>query len=38
MCRDNDLPIRVYDVGLPGVLLRIVRGENVGTLVTSAAD
>ena len=38
MCRDNDLPIRVYDVGLPGVLLRIVRGENVGTLVTSAAE
>lgn len=37
MCRDNDLPIRVYDVGAPGDLLRIVRGEDVGTLVTSDA-
>ena len=35
MCRDNDLPIRVYDVASPGDLLRIVRGENVGTLVSS---
>ena len=35
MCRDNDLPIRVYDVAAPGDLLRIVRGENVGTLVSS---
>ena len=38
MCRDNDLPIRVYDVGSPGDLLRIVCGEDVGTLVSSAAD
>ena len=38
MCRDNDLPIRVYDVALPGDLLRIVRGENVGTLVSSDAE
>ena len=37
MCRDNDLPIRVYDVASPGDLMRIVRGEDVGTLVTSAA-
>jgi len=35
MCRDNDLPIRVYDVASPGGLLRIARGENVGTLVSS---
>ena len=35
MCRDNDLPIRVYDVASPGDLLRIVRGEDVGTLVSS---
>lgn len=35
MCRDNDLPIRVYDVASPGNLLRIVKGEDVGTLVTS---
>jgi len=35
MCRDNDLPIRVYDVASSGDLLRIVRGENIGTLVSS---
>lgn len=36
MCRDNDLPLRVFDLNAPGELLRIVRGEDVGTLVTNA--
>jgi len=36
MCRDNDLPLRVFDLTTPGELLRIVRGEDVGTLVTNA--
>ncbi len=35
MCRDNDLPLRVFDLNQPGELLRIVRGEDVGTLVTN---
>jgi uridylate kinase len=35
MCRDNDLPLRVFDLTRPGELLRIVRGEDVGTLVTN---
>jgi uridylate kinase len=35
MCRDNDLPLRVFDLTHPGELLRIVRGEDVGTLVTN---
>lgn len=34
MCRDNNLPLRVFDLTQPGELLRIVRGEDVGTLVT----
>ena len=33
MCRDNKLPIRVFDLHAPGNLLRLVKGENVGTLV-----
>jgi uridylate kinase len=37
MCRDNNLPLRVFDLTAPGELLRIVRGEDVGTLVTNAA-
>jgi uridylate kinase len=35
MCRDNNLPLRVFDLNIPGELLRIVRGEDVGTLVTN---
>lgn len=35
MCRDNNLPLRVFDLHTPGELLRIVRGEDVGTLVTN---
>jgi len=35
MCRENNLPLRVFDLTRPGELLRIVRGEEVGTLVTN---
>jgi uridylate kinase len=35
MCRDNDLPLRVFNVHNRGDLLRILRGEDVGTLVTN---
>jgi len=35
LCRDNDLPLRVFNLNNPGDLLRVVRGENVGTLVTN---
>jgi uridylate kinase len=34
MCRDNDLPLRVFDVHNKGDLLRIMHGDEVGTLVT----
>jgi uridylate kinase len=33
MCRDNDLPIRVFDLHEPGNLVRLVEGENIGTLI-----
>ncbi|HJU38993.1 MAG TPA: UMP kinase [Tahibacter sp.] len=33
LCRDNRIPLRVYDMGVAGGLLRIIRGEPVGTLV-----
>lgn len=35
LCRDNRLPLRVFNLNNPGDLLRVVRGENVGTLVTN---
>ncbi len=34
MCRDNRLPIRVFDLNAPGALIRVAHGEPVGTLVT----
>jgi uridylate kinase len=33
LCRDNKIPLRVYDMGAAGGLLRIIKGEPVGTLV-----
>jgi len=35
MCRDNRLPLRVFNLNNPGDLTRIVRGEDVGTAVTN---
>jgi uridylate kinase len=35
LCMDNNLPIIVFNVKENGNLLRIVRGENVGTLVSA---
>ena len=35
MCRDNGLPIRVFDLTDEGALMRLVGGENVGTLVSA---
>ncbi|MEJ2601751.1 MAG: UMP kinase [Gammaproteobacteria bacterium] len=35
MCRDNGLPLRIFDLTRPGALLQAVRGEDVGTLVTN---
>jgi uridylate kinase len=33
LCRENDLPIVVFDMGVKGNILKAVRGEMVGTLV-----
>lgn len=35
MCRDNQLPLRVFNLNNAGDLVRIVRGEDVGTVVTN---
>jgi uridylate kinase len=34
MCRDNNLPVRVYDMNIPKALFDIVKGENIGTLIS----
>ena len=33
MCRDNGLPIHVFNMDVPGNLARVMRGENLGTVV-----
>jgi uridylate kinase len=33
MCMENDLPIRVFNINVPGNIARAVRGEPIGTLV-----
>ncbi len=37
MCRDNNLPLQVFNLSNAGDLLRIVQGENVGTVVSNEA-
>ena len=33
LCRDQGIPLRIYDLSQPGNLMRILRGENIGTPV-----
>jgi uridylate kinase len=34
MCRDNHLPIRVFDLHQPGNLVNLIKGAPIGTLIT----
>ena len=34
LCKENNLPIIVFDMNTPGNLLKVVKGEEVGTLIT----
>ena len=34
MCRDNNLPVRVYDMNITNALFDIVKGKNIGTLIS----
>ena len=33
LCRDHNMPLRIYDMTVPGNLMRIMQGEAIGTLV-----
>jgi len=33
LCRDSSLPLRIFNMSQPGVLLRILQGQSIGTLV-----
>jgi len=34
LCRDDHMPLRIYDMTVPGNLMRIMQGEPIGTLVS----
>jgi uridylate kinase len=36
LCRDHDMPLRVFAMEKPGALLNIVKGDDEGTLIQSA--
>ncbi|MCD0484977.1 UMP kinase [Streptacidiphilus sp. ASG 303] len=38
LCRDNDLPILVFELLTEGNIARAVRGEKIGTLISRGAD
>jgi uridylate kinase len=38
LCRDNGIPIAVFDLMNPGNIARVVRGEDVGSLVTATIE
>jgi uridylate kinase len=38
LCRDNNLPIRVFALGSRGNIRRVVLGEPIGTVVSEASD
>ncbi|MEO1899931.1 MAG: uridine monophosphate kinase, partial [Methylococcales bacterium] len=33
LCRDNDLPMRVMNVFEPGAIMRLMKGEDIGSLI-----
>ena len=35
MCRDNNMPILVFDINMPGNLMKLINGVDIGTLICS---
>jgi len=38
LCRDHNMPVRVFKMDKPGALLNIVRGGDEGTLIERHPD
>lgn len=38
LCRDNGMPLRIMNINTPGALLRLVKGEEIGSLVEGGND
>ncbi|MCW8889181.1 MAG: UMP kinase [Sedimenticola sp.] len=35
LCRDNEMPLRIMNINTPGALMRLIKGEEIGSLVES---
>jgi len=35
MCRENNIPVLVFDLGEPKNIIKAIKGENIGTIVTN---
>jgi uridylate kinase len=33
LCRDNDMPLRIMNINEPGALMRLMQGQDIGSLV-----
>jgi uridylate kinase len=38
LCQENDLPMMVFNMSVPNNLLKLVRGEEIGTLITKEVN
>jgi uridylate kinase len=38
LCKDNNIPIIVFDLSVPGNIRRAVRGEAIGTIVGESCE
>jgi len=38
LCQENDIPIHVFDLGVPGAIVQIIRGNDVGTIVSKGDE
>nr|MDJ0731864.1 UMP kinase [Crocosphaera sp.] len=38
LCKENDIPIIVFDLSVPGNIVRAIQGEKVGTIVGGFCD
>ncbi len=36
LCMDNDIPIVVFDINSPGNIINVLKGKNIGTLVSNS--
>ena len=38
LCRDNGMPLRVMNINRPGALMRLMRGEEIGSLIEKTGE